>query len=320
MEIHGVGASFPAPLYQQWLKDHARSHPGVHITYVASGSGKGREAILNGTADFGASDAAMTEEEMAQVKHGVILLPMTAGSIALAYHLPGVTELRLSREVYTGIFLGRVVRWDDPRIASANPQAHLPAQPIQLMVRGDSSGTSFALSTHLAAISEPFATQVGIASKPRWPTGRSCTSVDTLVEQIRNTPGAIGFLELGQALKAGFPVASLENRQGQFVRPTTASAQAALRSIDLFEDLIGWIKDPAPADAYPIVTFTWIICYRVYDDPRKAEALRGLLSYGLEEGQKHAEKLGYVPLPDKVVRRVKTVINQIEAANPAPVD
>jgi phosphate transport system substrate-binding protein len=311
VELHGVGASFPAPLYQKWLEDYCKAHPWMKITYDPAGSGAGKKAVLDGTADFAASDAAMTEEEMGQVKQGVVLLPMTSGSIVLAYHLDGVSSLRLSREAYTAIFLGKVVRWNDPLIAGANPGVRLPDQPIQVVVRGDSSGTTFAFTTHLSAISKEFAATPGISLKPAWKVGSPQQGTGGVIDHISKTPGAIGYVEHGQAVAAQLAIAELENRQGRFIRPTIVSAQLALSSVELFEDLIGWIPDPAPADAYPIVTFTWIICYKRYDDGKKAEALKQFFRDCLGPGQQQAESLGFVPLPEKVLRRAKTEVEQI---------
>ncbi len=313
VHLRGAGASFPAALYGRWFEQFSSTSPHVQIAYEAKGSGAGKQAILDESVDFGASDAAMTEEEMAQVKRGVLLLPMTAGSVVLAYHLDGVAELRLSRAAYTGIFLGEVTRWNHPLLARCNPGVALPDQPIHLMVRGDSSGTSFAFTTHLSAISKEFAKRVGTSTRPNWPAGTACQGSESVTARIQATPGAIGYLEQGQAQDGKLRSATLENRSGKYVQPTTAAAQSALASIDLFEDLIGWIPDPTPTDAYPIVTFTWLICYKKYGERGKAEALKDLLSYSLATGQEQAALLGYVPLPDKVLRRVKALVKQIHS-------
>jgi phosphate transport system substrate-binding protein len=311
VELHGVGASFPAPLYQKWLEDYCKAHRRTRITYDSAGSGAGKKAILAGTADFGASDAAMTEEEMGQVKQGVLLLPMTSGSVVLAYNLHGAPALKLSREAYSGIFLGQVVRWNDPLIARNNPGVVLPNRPIQVVVRGDSSGTTFAFTTHLSAISKEFATRPGVSLKPAWAVGSPQDGTKGVIAHIQRTPGALGYVEHGQAEAAHLSIADLENRHGRFIRPSIASAQSALSSVELFEDLIGWIPDPTPADAYPIVTFTWIICYKEYADGKKAEALKMFLQECLGPGQEQGEPLGFVPLPEKVRRRAKTVVRQI---------
>jgi phosphate transport system substrate-binding protein len=321
VELRGAGASFPAALYKRWFDDYTAAHPQVRIAYEATGSGAGVKAVLAGAVDFGASDAAMTEEEMAKVKHGVLLLPMTAGNVVLAYNLPGVKTLRLSRAAYVGIFRGTVTRWDDPLIRAANPDLSLPDRPVRVVVRGDNSGTTFAFTTHLAAVSKEFAAGPGVGARVKWPTGTASDGSAGLIHQVHETEGAIGYAEQGLAEHAGLPAAVLENRAGRYIAPTPAAAQEALASLDLFEDLIGWIPDPAPAAAYPIVTFTWLICYKVYDDPGKAHALRDLLGYCLDEGQDRAAPLGYVPLPRKVVRRVRTLVKQIhgrEARKDAP--
>ena len=256
----------------------------------------------------------MTEEEIAKVKRGALLLPVTAGNVVLAYHLDGVNDLRLSRDAYTGIFLGKITRWNHPLLAKSNPGTVLPDLPIQVVVRGDSSGTTFAFTTHLSAISKDCAAKLGVSSKPKWPVGAPCEGGDALVARIKASAGSIGYVEQGQGAQAGLAAASLENSEGQFVKASMAAGQSALASEDLFEDLIGWIPDPRGKDSYPIVTFTWLICYKSYDDSAKADALKDLLGWCLTSGQQRAEPLGYIPLPEKVVRRVKTVVKQIHGA------
>ena len=169
VKLQGAGASFPAPLYNKWFKTYSAAHPDVQIDYQSVGSGSGVKDVIDKTVDFGASDAAMTPEEMEQVDAGVQLLPMTAGSIVLAYNLPGVDELKLSREAYSGIFLGKITKWNDPKITATNPGAKLPDQNINVIVRADSSGTTFVFTKHLSAINDEFAKS---PARIRCPTGR----------------------------------------------------------------------------------------------------------------------------------------------------
>jgi phosphate transport system substrate-binding protein len=263
--------------------------------------------------DFGASDAAMKPEDMAKVDGGVQLFPMTAGSIVLAYNIDGVDTLKLSRKAYPAIFSGTVKRWNDPIIAESNPGVKLPDLPINVVVRADSSGTSFVFSQHLSAVDEAFGKSVGANTMPNWPVGTKSKGNEGVTASIKSTPGAIGYIEFGYARSQKMPMATLENKTGAYVPATTASGQAALASAPLPDDLIAWAKDPAVADAYPIVTYTWLICYKKYPDKNKQQALQELLKFGLTEGQKDAEAMGYIPLPDSVVAKATSAIQNLSS-------
>ena len=313
VKLHGAGASFPAPLYTKWFKAYSGAHNDVQIDYQSVGSGGGVKNFIDMTVDFGASDAAMKPEEIAKVTGGAVLLPMTAGSVAITYNLEGVSNLNLSRKAYTGIFLGKVKMWNDPLIAASNHDVKLPATPINVVVRADSSGTTFVFTQHLSAISEEFAKNPGTNNMPNWSVGTRSKGNEGITASIKTTPGSIGYIEFGYAKSQNLPMAVLENKSGKFVAPTTAAGQVALTAISLPENLIAWNPDPDPADAYPIVTYTWLLCYKRYPDNRKAEVLRDLLNYSLTEGQKDAEPLGYIPLPPAVVEKVKSAVQTIES-------
>src|SRR5215475_8813127 len=249
VKLQGAGASFPAPLYSKWFKAYSAAHAGVQIDYQSVGSGSGVKAVIDHTVDFGASDAAMTPEEIEKVQGGAVILPMTAGTIVLTYNLEGVKELKLSRKAYAGIFLGKVTTWNDPLIAATNPGVQLPATPINVVVRADSSGTSFVFSKHLSAISPEFAKSPGTNTMPNWPVGTRSKGNEGVTASVKTTPGAIGYIEYGYAKALKMPMAILENRSGNFVEPTTASGQSALAATSMPENLIGWNPDPTPADA-----------------------------------------------------------------------
>lgn len=317
VKLQGAGASFPAPLYVKWFKEYTAAHPGVQIDYQSVGSGQGVKSVIDGTVDFGASDAAMTEEEMGQVERGVQLLPMTAGSIVLAYNLEGVDELKLSREAYAGIFLGKITKWNDPAIATTNEGVSLPDAPIYPVVRSDSSGTTFVFTKHLAEISPEFAEKVGVEKAPNWPVGTKSKGNEGVTQSITSTPGSIGYIEYGFATGAKVPMASLENASGNMIPPSIESAQATLAAVEMPDDLIVWMPDPQGDQSYPIVTYTWIICYERYDDPRKVEVLKDVLRYCLTEGQGMSEQLGYIPLPESVVEKVKKALDNIQATEGA---
>ena len=312
VKLQGAGASFPAPIYTKWFKTYGAAHPNIQIDYQSVGSGSGVKSFIDKTVDFGASDAAMTQEEIARVDPalGVQLLPMTAGSIVITYNLPDIKTVRLSRAAYSGIFLGKVTRWNDPLIVKDNPGVKLPDSPINVIVRADSSGTSFVFSQHLSAINPEFAKSPGASKMPNWPAGTRAKGNEGVTASVKSTPGSIGYIEFGYAKSQGMPMAILENKSGAFVEPNTASGMAALASAQLPENLIMWVPDPKPKDAYPIATYTWLLAYKKYNK-EKAAAIRGLLDYCLTEGQKDAEALGYIPLPPAVVEKVKAATGTI---------
>ena len=308
VKLQGAGASFPAPLYLKWFKAYNGAHPNVQVDYQSIGSGGGVKSFMDRTVDFAASDAAMKPEDMAKVEGGVQLVPMTAGSIVLAYNVPELANLRLSREAYAGIFLGKVKTWNDPVIAKANPGVKLPNEPINVVVRADSSGTSFVFSQHLSTISADFNKNVGTNNMPNWPVGTKSKGNEGVTASLMTTPGSIGYVEYGYAHSQNLHMATLENKSGNYVAATTDSAKAALASAQLPADLIVWVSDPEGKDAYPIVTFTWMILYKKYDNKEKLDALKSLVAYGLTDGQKDSEALGYVPLPDGVVSKAQAAI------------
>ena len=313
VKLQGAGASFPAPLYTKWFKTYSAAHQNVLVDYQSVGSGSGVKSVIDHTVDFGASDAAMKPEDMAKVPEGVQLFPMTAGSIVLAYNLQGVTDLRLSRKAYAGIFLGTIKRWNDPAIAEANPGAKLPDVPVNVVVRADSSGTSFVFSQHLSAMSDDFGKSVGANTMPNWPTGTKSKGNEGVTASILSTPGVIGYIEYGYAKSQKMAMATLENKAGKFVQASTASGQAALASATMPDDMIAWAKDPDVPDAYPIVTYTWLIAYKKYPSKDKMQAMQDLVKYGLTEGQKEAETLGYIPLPDSVVAKATSAIQNLSS-------
>jgi phosphate transport system substrate-binding protein len=305
-------------LYNKWFKEYSTAHDGVQIDYQSVGSGQGVKSVVDGTVDFGASDAAMKPEEMEQVAGGVQLLPMTAGSIVLAFNLEGVDNLKLSRQAYVDIFMGKITKWNDPAIAASNEGVELPDQPINVVVRSDSSGTTFVFTKHLAEINSDFASQIGVEKAPNWPVGTKSKGNEGVTQALTTTPGSIGYIEYGYASQNKLSMASLENASGNFVKPSIESAQAALAAVEMPSDLIAWMPDPQGADSYPIVTYTWLICYKTYDDPKKAETLKDVINYCLTEGQKSSEQLGYIPLPESVVEKVKAALESVSGATAAP--
>jgi len=306
--LKGAGATLPAPLYQKWFDVHEQANPKVSVEYDAVGSGEGIRRFIGENVrpeervDFGASDAAMTDAEIAKVAQGALLLPATATGVVLAYNLPGLpAPLRLSRKAYAGIFLSDVKSWDDPVIAASNPGVKLPRLSIVTAVRQDASGTTFAFTNHLSAISRAWHDAHGAATLVNWPgeamRGKGNERVAAL---IQTSVGSVGYIGLEFARRLGLKTALLENKEGRFVPATNESVATALASAELPENLRLFVPDPAGASSYPIVTFSWVLLYRNYSDPARAQALRDLFAWGLRDGQDYAGQMGYVPLPGAV--------------------
>jgi phosphate transport system substrate-binding protein len=314
VRLTGSGASFPFPLYSAWFKSFSGTSKSISVDYQAKGSGAGIQDFINRTVDFAASDAAMTDEEIAKVPGGVQLLPMTGGEIAVAYNVSGVKGLKLPRDVYAGIFLGKVTKWSDPKIKAANPGTSLPDQDITVVRRADSSGTTFVFTTHLAAISEEWKKGPGIGTTVKWPASDKFVASpknDGVAATLRQTPGAIGYVEYGYAVQTNMPMAVLENKNGKYVKADLETAKQALSAVELPANLRAWLPDPEGAQAYPIVTYTWLLCYKKYDDPKVSKTLKSVIEFGLTQGQSYSAELGYVPLPPNVVTTVQKALGEI---------
>ncbi len=316
IRLTGSGASFPFPLYSAWFKGFSKAHKNANIDYQAKGSGAGILDLINHTVDFAASDAAMKPEEIAKVKEGVVLLPMTAGEIVIAYNLPGIAKgLKLPRDVYPEIFLGKITKWNDAKIQGANPDLKLPELPITVVRRADSSGTTFVFTSHLSEISPDWKSGPGAGTTVNWTSSDKIVAApknDGVTATIKQTPGAIGYIEYAYALGAKVTMADLQNKAGKFVEPSAESGAAALASATLPENLIAWVLDPEGEKSYPITTFTWMLFYQKNADPKKAEILREVVEYGLTEGQKLSAKMGYIPLPENVVTAVRAAVVKIQ--------
>jgi phosphate transport system substrate-binding protein len=316
LRLTGSGATFPFPLYSSWFKSFSGKQKGVTVDYQGKGSGAGIQDLLNRTVDFAASDAAMTDEDMAKVPGGVQLLPMTGGEIVLAYNLPGNPKgLKLPREVYANVFLGHITKWSDPRLKAANPGVTLPDQDITVVRRADSSGTTFVFTSHLSAISEEWHKGPGAGTTVSWPKSDKFVASpknDGVTATIKQTPGAIGYIEYSFAKFAKVEIALLQNKAGQYVAAGGDGGPAALGSVSLPGSLRAWVTDPEAPKAYPIATYTWMMFYKENKDPKKAAALRAMVEYCLTEGQKASAAMGYIPLPETVVAASKKASASIQ--------
>ncbi|MEM8675087.1 MAG: phosphate ABC transporter substrate-binding protein PstS [Cyanobacteria bacterium P01_G01_bin.67] len=313
VSLTGAGASFPAPLYQRWFSEFNKQNPNVKVSYQSVGSGAGVEQFTQGTVDFGASDVAMKDEEIEAVGRGVALLPMTAGSIVLAYNLPDAPELKLSRQAYVDILLGKITKWNDPAIAQLNPDANLPDSQITVVYRSDGSGTTGVFTKHLSAINPEWSEKVGSGKTVEWPTGIGAKGNEGVTAQILQTEGSLGYIEYGYAKQQDIPTATLENQAGKYVAPSSESASNALGAATLPENLRAFVTDPEGEESYPIVTYTWLLAYENYDDPDKLDAFKDVVNWSLTEGQNYAEELGYIPLPTNVVEKVQAELDTIQA-------
>lgn len=328
VKLNGSGASFPFPIYSAWFKQFSTDKKvkeefnptGARVDYQAKGSGAGIKDLQEGAVDFAGSDAAMSDEEIKVVneKQGkdVVLLPMTAGEVVLAYNLKGVDELKLPRDVYPKIFSGEITNWSEI-------DADLPDEKITVVVRSDSSGTSYVFTGHLSEIYPGFK-DVGHSKSPNWPSQANFIKApknDGIMAQVKQNEGTIGYVEYGYAKLTGHKqVAELENKAGNFVAPGPESGAAAIASAEFPEgtlpggapDLRAWVYDPAGENAYPIASMTWLLLYTDYEDDQ-LEVIQNLLNYTTSEAaQSQADGLGYVPLPDDVIEQVREAAKVIQ--------
>ncbi len=311
--IKGAGSTFIAPLVRKWSEKYHKEHPNVVVDYDIVGSGEGTKRFLEGTVDFGASDAALTDEEIASVKRGAVLVPVTAGSIVLAYSPEGLPpHLKLSRSVYADIFLGKITHWNDPRIASINPGFTFPDRDIQVVVRQDGSGTTFAFTNHLSAISEEWRKGPGAHKSMGWPSHVSrANGNEGVAANIARGAGMIGYVHYGTAQKVGLGMAWVENKAGNYIKPTGTSGLQTLLQAKMPTNLRLFMPDPDGEDSYPIVTYSWLLLYGKYDDPKKLDTLKEVVRWCLDEGQEDSESLGYIRLAPHVVAAATHALESI---------
>lgn len=310
--LKGSGASFPAALYRKWIQEFNREYPSITIEYESKGSGGGIDDFIAGRTDFGASDAAMTDEHLIAQGNHALMLPATAGAIVIAYNLPNVARLRLSRFVYSGIFLGKITEWHDASIADLNPDVKLPRLPIQVVHRSDPSGTTWVFLNHLDKVN-PWNEGLGVDLEAAWPVGIGADGNSGVAAEVAATPGAIGYMQVNSARDHRLSVASLENREGAYVDPTIAASQATLSAVGLPDDMRAWMPDPVGQASYPIVTYTWLMVDTEYEPP-KAAALKSFLHFALDTGQEHSEALQYIRLPKEIATRVRSAVDTISDA------
>lgn len=305
VRLNGAGASFPAPLYQRWFVEYNKIDKNTQVNYQSVGSGAGVKQFMSGTVDFGASDSAMEDKDIAQVKNGVVMLPVTAGSVVVAYNNKALANLKLSRQQLVDVFLGKIKDWKQLGASKS--------QPIKIVFRSDGSGTTDAFTSHLSAVSSEWKSKVGEGKTVQWPTGVGAKGNEGVTATIMQTDGSIGYVEFGFARNNKLPMAQLQNKAGKFVTANLENASKTLSQIKLPANLRAFVPDPTGDSSYPIVTYTWILAYKKYPDAKKATTLKNVLKWCVSRtgGQKFSAELGYVPLPDDVIQKVTQAINTI---------
>lgn len=318
--LNGAGATFPYIIYSDWIRTYGSANPGVRINYQSIGSGGGIRQFSDGTVDFGGTDAPMTDSAIAAIGGNVIHMPTVLGAVVPIYNLPSVEQaIRFTPELLTDIFLGNLNTWNDARIASVNPGLTLPAEDIVVVHRSDGSGTSFVWTDYLSKVSPEWASQVGKGTSVSWPTGLGGKGNEGVSATVQQTPGAIGYVELGYALpnQDKVSIGHLRNRSGTFVEPTisaiTAAAAGAMEEMGPETDFRVSITDPPGEDAWPVSSFTWVLLHREYENPALAEELLSFLWWAVTDGQQAAPALGYAPLPQALVPWIETRLRSVRA-------
>jgi phosphate transport system substrate-binding protein len=309
-------ATFPYPIYSKWF-DAYRQKTGVQINYQSIGSGGGIQQLRAETVDFGASDAPLSDEKLREMPRPVLHFPTVGGAVVLAYNLPGISDsIQLSTDALVAIYSGKITRWNDARIAAVNLGVKLPNTPILPVHRSDGSGTTNIFTTYLAAVSATWHDSIGANTSISWPSGVGAKGNDGVAGQVRQTAGAIGYVELAYAKQNNLPMARVQNFSGRYVEPTIASTTAAIRgaAAALARDVRTPIVNAPAPDAYPIAALTFLLVYEEQPDAAKAKALASFIAWAMTDGQKMAEPLFYAPLPEEIVRMNQAALSKLTAA------
>ncbi len=321
ISLTGAGSSFDAILFNRWFTAYHDSHPNIFVKYSSVGSGEGVRRFIGQNiggeekVDFGASDSAMSDAEIARANDNALMIPVTSACLVLAYNLPGFHgDLKLSRAAYSGIFLGEITKWNDPVIAKSNPGVKLPDLTIVLAVRQDASGTTFAFTNNLSAINDRWRSLFGPGTLVNWPGNAMRANGNEGVSAfIQKSEGSIGYVGYEFANRLGLDMAAVENKDGKFIQPSEQSCIAGLASVDLPDNLRAFVPDPSGATSYPIVTYSWVLLRKHYNDPQTATALRDLFQWCLQDGQRYASQVGYVPVPSSVADKALKVLNTVNS-------
>jgi phosphate transport system substrate-binding protein len=312
MMINGAGATFPYPIYSKWFDEYTKVDPSVRFNYQSIGSGGGQKQILAQTVDFGASDGPMSDENLNKAPGKLLHIPTVAGAVVITYNVEGNPALKFDGETIAGIFLGQVRKWNDPRITATNPGVKLPDKDIVVVHRSDGSGTTFIFTDYLSKISPEWKSRVGNNTSVRWPAGIGGKGNEGVSGQVKQTPGAIGYVELIYAIQNKMPYADIKNSDGEFVRSTIDSVTAALGTATIPDDFRFSMTNASGKDAYPIAGATWLLVYQQQKDATKGKKLVEFLKWALTKGEAMAKDLDYAPLPETVQQRVLKRIDDIK--------
>jgi phosphate transport system substrate-binding protein len=311
--INGAGATFPYPIYSKWFDLYSKSHPEVRFNYQSIGSGGGIKQISAKTVDFGASDGPMTPEQLAEAPGRIFHIPMVMGSVAVTYNIDGVKSgLKLTGDVLADIFLGKITKWNDQRIVSANPDVKLPDEDILVVHRSDGSGTTYIFVDYLSAVSSAWKGKVGKGTSVNWPVGLGGKGNEGVAGVLKQTPGSIGYVELSYAVKNNLSYAHLQNKSGKFMEPTLESTSKAAEGAVIPEDFRVSLVDSANPQAYPIAGFTWLLIYKDMPDPVKGKAIVEFIKWAIHDGQAYTKDLWYAPLPTEVVGLIEKKLEHVK--------
>jgi phosphate transport system substrate-binding protein len=313
--LNAAGATFPYPMYSKWFDVYHQAHPGVQINYQSIGSGGGIRQLIDKTVDFGASDGPMNDDQLKQASVPILHFPTVLGADVPSYNVPGLSaELNFTPEAIAGIFLGKITKWNDPAIASANPGVKLPSDDIVVVHRSDGSGTTYIWTDYLSKISPEWQTKVGKATSVNWPVGLGGKGNEGVAGLIEQTPDSVGYIELIYAIQNKIAYGRVKNSSGAFVKADLASVSAAAAAASKFipDDFRVSITNPEGKAAYPIASFTWLLIPSKFSDAGKRDAVKDFLKWMMTDGQQYCEGLSYAKLPKEVVAKEMKAIAQIQ--------
>jgi phosphate transport system substrate-binding protein len=312
-QLTGAGSTFDYPFFSKAFYEYSQKHADLTVNYQSIGSGGGIQQFIAKTVDFGASDVPMNEEELKRAGGAVLQIPVTLGGEAMGYNLPGVGKgLKLTRQLIADIYLGKVTKWNDPKLVQLNPGVKLPNMPITVVHRSDGSGTTYIFTDFLSHVSAEWKQKVGAGKSVQWPVGIGGKGNEGVAGQVRETPGAIGYIELAYVLENQMTYAQVQNKAGKFLYPSLKTVAAAAATKPNVSATDFSIVDAAGADSYPISGYSWVMVYKKPTNPGRAKLVRDVLRWLVTDGQKVAESVDYVPLPQNVQHRALSIIDQMQ--------